>query len=68
MTPIVLPKQIEALARVYNDFDRAFNRTQSRAAIDGGLLLLALLDELRGIRHSLQKQATRKPTKGGRDQ
>lgn len=51
---LIAPDQVDALARVYTDFDRGFNRTHSRAAVDGGILLLALLDELRRLRQVLE--------------
>ena len=53
--PIVPVRQLEALARVYVDFDRAFNRTRSRAAADGGILLLGIIDELRQLRELVRK-------------
>lgn len=52
-------EQIEALARTYTDFDKGFNRTKSRAAVDGGVLLLALLDELKAIRETLDRQTVK---------
>ena len=55
-TPLVSEEQIDALAGVYNDFDKGFNRTKSRAAIDGGLMLLALLDEMRRLRAAVEAQ------------
>ena len=56
MPSIVSPEQISALANVYGDFDRAFNRTKSRAAVDGGILLLAIIDELRALRAAIEAQ------------
>jgi len=56
MTPTVPLGQIEDLAAVHTDFDRAFNRTRSRAAVDGGVLLLALIDELRLLRAAVEAQ------------
>lgn len=53
---LVPQEEIDRLAYCYGDFDRAFTRTKSRAAIDGGLLLLAILDELRSIREKLELQ------------
>jgi hypothetical protein len=46
--------EITRLGHIYSDFDKAFNRTKSRAAIDGGVLLLAIIDELRMLRETLQ--------------
>ena len=53
-------EEIDRLGCIYADFDKAFNRTHSRAAIDGGLMLLALLDELRAIRATLEGASTKK--------
>lgn len=61
MAMLVPEAQIEALRHIYSDFDKAFNRTRSRAAIDGSLLLLAIVDELRAIRITIQTQGERKP-------
>ncbi len=56
---IVPARQLEALGRVYLDFDRAFNRTRSRAAADGGVLLLSIIDELRRMRQLMEKRHQR---------
>ncbi len=57
--PIIPPEDIEALGRLYLDFDRAFNRTRSRAAVDGGLLLVAIVDELMRLREVLERETAR---------
>lgn len=57
MDKLIRPEHVDSLARVYVDFDRAFNRTHSRAAVDGGLLLLAIVDELRALRAAVEGQA-----------
>ncbi len=54
---LVPDEQVESLGAVYRDFDKAFNRTRSRAAVDGGILLLAIVDELRRLRESLQPKS-----------
>lgn len=56
---LIPQEQINGLVRVYLDFDKAFNRTKSRAAIDGGVLLLAILDELRLLREAVENQRGR---------
>ena len=65
-TPLVSPEHIDALAGVYNDFDKAFNRTKSRAAIDGGLMLLAMVDRLDRLLAAFERQATKESAKKGR--
>ncbi len=57
--PMIPPEDLEALRRVYSDFDRAFNRTRSRAAVDGGILLLAIVDELMRLREVVESQKDR---------
>lgn len=56
-SPIIPPEQVDALAPIYLDFDRAFRRTHSRAAVDGGVLLLAIVDELRRLRAAVERRA-----------
>lgn len=58
--PLVSQEQIDALAGTYTDFDKGFNRTKSRAAVDGGLMLLALLDELRALREAIEAQTSKR--------
>lgn len=59
MTPqksdyLVPPEQVDRLASLYKDFDKAFDRTRSRTAVDGALFLLAIVDELRQLRQLLE--------------
>ncbi len=58
--PLVTSTQREGLAHVYLDFDRAFNRTQSRAAVDGGVMLLGIWDEIRALRHAIEARGEKK--------
>lgn len=54
--PLVPVEQVQELASIYVDFDRAFNRARSRTAVDGGLMLLAIVDELRQLRRVIEGQ------------
>lgn len=56
---LIPQEQIDGIAKVYLDFDKAFNRTKSRVAIDGGILLLAILNELRLLREAMGNQGGR---------
>lgn len=59
MQRLIDRQEIDRLSCIYSDFDKAFNRTKSRAAIDGGVLLLAILDELRLLREAVENQRGR---------
>jgi hypothetical protein len=45
---------VEALGWIYRDHDVALSRTRSRPAVDGGILLLAIVDELRRLREAVE--------------
>jgi hypothetical protein len=59
--PLVPPEQVDDLAQIYTDFDRGFRRTKSRTALDGGVMLLAILQELRSIKALLERADERSP-------
>lgn len=51
---LIPPELVDEMAVVYRDADKAIRRTNSRPAVDGGRLLLALLDEARATRRLLE--------------
>jgi len=63
--PLVPPEQVQELASIYTDFDKGFNRARSRTAVDGSLMLLAIVDELRQLRRLVEEQGRRERKAGG---
>lgn len=49
---------VDQLRAIYVDFDRAFNRTRSRGAVDCGLLLVAIHDRLAEVAELLRARGT----------
>jgi len=57
--PLVTPEQVQELASIYTDFDKGFNRARSRTAVDGAVVLLAIVDELRQLRQAVEGRGSR---------